>query len=183
MKDRRDQPNDAAARLAHVIGKGQPPSPDDKHVFKKQVPTPTPRLERHGASPQSRPDPKPSPTPAPKPRTVSSGGTSPRPVCLNITKTQAQNHNSLLANTLSQQSLPISVRITKKFVTKGSPIALKNGQVLLLCFVVEVPTVLASYEGGRDQIRLPLYAMQRYERMPDGNYKECDQFVTDGHFK
>ena len=166
-KDKKDQGNEPAALLAQAVAKAQTSSSPDKQG-RKPVPAAAPRPQSQGTSSQGRPIPKPTTTPKPKQRTVSSGGTTPKPVCLNISRIQAQDHRSLLASTLSQHTLPISIRLTKNFISKGSPVALKNGQVLLLCFVVEVPTVLASYEGSRDQYRLPLYANQRYERLPDG---------------
>ena len=74
---------------------------------------------------------------------------------------------SMLARVICEEKLPVAIRLRKGFSSKEFPTALKNGEMLLLCFMVEVPMVHATL-GKNTECRLPIYANQLYEKLPLG---------------
>lgn len=74
-----------------------------------------------------------------------------------------------LARFVRQKTLPRAIRIKKNFAVKGSPIVLENGECLLLCFGVKLDRVHASL-SKKNEYRLPLNAIQLYERLPLGKF-------------
>ena len=89
------------------------------------------------------------------------------PVTLDFDKIPPEFQDTLLSQTVCLNQLPIAVRVTESFLAKGSPITLKRGTLLLLCFVVRVPVVRAAIDKYTEY-RLPLHSTQVFEKLPLG---------------
>ena len=89
---------------------------------------------------------------------------------------------STISRVIRKEKLPIAIRMRKEFSSKESPVVLTNGEMLLLCFVVEVPVVVATL-GKTTKYRLPIYAKQLYERLPLGKLVTkihlCNYYMED----
>ena len=94
----------------------------------------------------------------------------PKPVDLNLEKVPLEHRSSMLSRAVCLKQLPIAIRLTRGFGAKGSPVTLKSGELLLLCFVVEMPMVYGTL-GKNTNYRLPIHAKQLYEKLPLGKFQ------------
>ncbi|XP_072175905.1 uncharacterized protein [Diadema setosum] len=88
----------------------------------------------------------------------------PRSVCLNFNKLTVEERTSNLARVVSTNTLPVTIRLAKDFTIKNSPIAFQSGELLLLCFVLDLERVHVTV--GKNAYDLPIYANQLYEKLP-----------------
>ncbi|XP_072178497.1 uncharacterized protein [Diadema setosum] len=122
-------------------------------------------LNRHeGALKKKTPQLRPQPMHEPQPAGAASPTTGPGSVCLNFSKLRVEERTSHLARVVSTNILPVTIRLAKDFTIKNSPVAFKSGELLLLCFVLDVERVHVTM--GKNTYELPLHANQLYEKLP-----------------
>lgn len=100
------------------------------------------------------------------PKNTGDTDSNPKPVCLSFSDLPTDERTCLLAHVVCASTLPISVRISKNFAAKDAAIALKSGEILLLCFVIKLEHVHATVR--KTEYRLPLHCTQLFEPLPIG---------------
>ncbi|XP_071488598.1 uncharacterized protein [Diadema antillarum] len=100
----------------------------------------------------------------PQPAGAATPTTGPGSVCLNFKKLRVEDRTSTLARVVSTSTLPVSIRLAKDFTRKNSPVAFQSGELLLLCFVLDVERVHVTM--GKNTYELPIHANQLYEKLP-----------------
>lgn len=129
-------------------------------ISSEKPPTP-PRPEK-----MFRP-PRPTPTPAVEPRVQKHGPENfPQTLSLDL---QPHERDGDLSQFLFEMKLPQPISISESFVVPGSNTTLKKDDVLLLHFIYDNPIVHATTTKGTE-LRLPIHAEQKYERLPLGEY-------------
>ncbi|XP_071503615.1 uncharacterized protein [Diadema antillarum] len=120
------------------------------------------RLSRHFAASKTIKTPQLHPQLTDDPQSARPAG--PRSVCLNFNKLRVEERTSNLARVVSTNTLPVTIHLAKDFTIKNSPVAFQSGELLLLCFVLDVERVHVTM--GKNTYELPLHANQLYEKLP-----------------
>ncbi|XP_072178533.1 uncharacterized protein [Diadema setosum] len=100
----------------------------------------------------------------PQPAGAATPTTGPGSVCLNFKKLRVEERTSTLARVISTTTLPVTIRLAKDFTIKNSRTSFQSGELLLLCFVLDVERVHVTM--GKNTYELPVHANQLYEKLP-----------------